>query len=131
MKKFLLLPFAFAALFAAPSCDNVQLKAAVEGIINKSAPMRVDEITTLTGAECKDGSFIYNYELNDGMGMKFDSVGNDQKTVIQNVIDSQNKQIFCNQMKVMHPLINSAIWSYKIKSGEEFIRVEFKPSDCK
>ena len=59
------------------------------------------------------------------MGMKFDSVGNDQKTVIQNVIDSQNKQIFCNQMKVMHPLINSAIWSYKIKSGEEFIRVEF------
>ncbi len=93
--------------------------------------MRVDEITTLTGAECKDGSFIYNYELNDGMGMKFDSVGNDQKTVIQNVIDSQNKQIFCNQMKVMRPLINSAIWSYKIKSGEEFIRVEFRPSDCK
>ena len=43
MKKFLLLPFAFAALFAAPSYDNVQLKAAVEGI-NKSTPMRVDEI---------------------------------------------------------------------------------------
>lgn len=130
MKKFLLLPLVCGALFAAPSCDDPQIKAAVDGI-NKSVPMRIDEITTLTGAECKDGSFIYNYELNDGMGITFDNVADTQKTVMQNVIDSQNKQLFCNQMKIMHPLINSAVWSYKIKSGKEFIRVEFKPSDCK
>ena len=130
MKKFLLLPLVYGALFAAPSCDDPQIKAAVDGI-NKSVPMRIDEITTLTGAECKDGSFIYNYELNDGMGITFDNVADSQKTVMQNVIDSQNKQLFCNQMKIMHPLINSAVWSYKIKSGKEFIRVEFKPSDCK
>ncbi len=130
MKKFLLLPLVCGALFAAPSCDDPQIKAAVDGI-NKSVPMRIDEITTLTGAECKDGSFIYNYELNDGMGITFDNVADSQKTVMQNVIDSQNKQLFCNQMKIMHPLINSAVWSYKIKSGKEFIRVEFKPSDCK
>lgn len=130
MKKFLLLPLVCGALFAAPSCDEPQIKAAVDGI-NKSVPMRIDEITTLTGAECKDGSFIYNYELNDGMGITFDNVADSQKTVMQNVIDSQNKQLFCNQMKIMHPLINSAVWSYKIKSGKEFIRVEFKPSDCK
>ena len=130
MKKFLLLPLVCGALFAAPSCDEPQIKAAVDGI-NKSVPMRIDEITTLTGAECKDGSFIYNYELNDGMGITFDNVADTQKTVMQNVIDSQNKQLFCNQMKIMHPLINSAVWSYKIKSGKEFIRVEFKPSDCK
>ena len=130
MIKFLLLPLVCGALFAAPSCDDPQIKAAVDGI-NKSVPMRIDEITTLTGAECKDGSFIYNYELNDGMGITFDNVADTQKTVMQNVIDSQNKQLFCNQMKIMHPLINSAVWSYKIKSGKEFIRVEFKPSDCK
>ena len=130
MKKFLLLPLVCGALFAAPSCDDPQIKAAVDGI-NKSVPMRIDEITTLTGAECKNGSFIYNYELNDGMGITFDNVADSQKTVMQNVIDSQNKQLFCNQMKIMHPLINSAVWSYKIKSGKEFIRVEFKPSDCK
>ena len=130
MKKFLLLPLVCGALFAAPSCDDPQIKAAVDGI-NKSVPMRIDEITTLTGAECKDGSFIYNYELNDGMGITFDNVADTQKTVMQNVIDSQNKQLFCNQLKIMHPLINSAVWSYKIKSGKEFIRVEFKPSDCK
>ena len=130
MKKFLLLPLVCRALFAAPGCDDPQIKAAVDGI-NKSVPMRIDEITTLTGAECKDGSFIYNYELNDGMGITFDNVADSQKTVMQNVIDSQNKQLFCNQMKIMHPLINSAVWSYKIKSGKEFIRVEFKPSDCK
>ena len=130
MKKFLLLPLVCGALFAAPGCDDPQIKAAVDGI-NKSVPMRIDEITTLTGAECKDDSFIYNYELNDGMGIAFDNVADSQKTVMQNVIDSQNKQLFCNQMKIMHPLINSAVWSYKIKSGKEFIRVEFKPSDCK
>ena len=129
MKKFLLLPLVCGALFAAPGCDDPQIKAAVDGI-NKSVPMRIDEITTLTGAECKDGSFIYNYELNDGMGITFDNVADSQKTVMQNVIDSQNKQLFCNQMKIMHPLINSAVCSYKIKSGSEFMRVEFKPSDC-
>ncbi|WP_298960426.1 hypothetical protein [uncultured Campylobacter sp.] len=129
MKKFLLLPLVCGALFAAPSCDNVQLKAAVEGI-NKSAPLRVDEITTLTGAECKDGTFIYNYELNDGMGLKFDSINDTQKNVMQNVVGSQNKQIFCENMKVMHSLINSAVWVYKLKNGSEFMRVEFKPSDC-
>ena len=108
MKKFLLLSLVCGALFAAPGCDDPQIKAAVDGI-NKSVPMLIDEITTLTGAECKDGGFIYNYELNDGMGITFDNVADSQKTVMQNVIDSQNKQLFCNQMKIMHPLINSAV----------------------
>lgn len=82
MKKVILsLVAACAALFAA-DCDNAMVKAIVDGT-NKSAPARLDEVTTLAGVTCENGRVNYLYTLNDSNDIKFREFTKEQTEILK------------------------------------------------
>lgn len=112
----------------AASCDSPELKGMVAGL-NQSVPKRVDNVTTVTGAECKNGSLKYVYALNDADGIEFSKFDESQKNVFNNVQSNILKNLYCTSLVELHKYTNSVIWSYMF-DDKKFAEFEFKPSDC-
>lgn len=133
MKKFIVLMMICTGslLAQAPSCDSAELKGAVAGI-NQSAPMQVDNDTTLTGAVCENGELIYKFKLVDSSkinGFK-DAQLNIAKNVMQNII----KENYCGtgaDMQALRSFTNAVVWSYDFADGKKFTEIRLSPADCK
>lgn len=93
-------------------------------------PQTIDEVTTLTAAECVNGSLKYVYTMNDADGVEISKFNDTQREVFNNVQSDMLKNLYCTALKDLHQYTNSVIWSYKQADGKNFAEFEFKPSDC-
>lgn len=131
MKKLSLVVFSaiFGVSAFAASCDSPQMKGIISGL-NSNVPQRVDSVTTLTGAECKDGSLRYVYELNDADGVEFSKFDTNQKKMFEDIQKGILQNLYCTSLKELHMYTNSIIWTYNMKDVK-FAEFELKSSDCK
>lgn len=114
----------------AASCDSEEMKGMIESV-NKISSQRIDSVTTVMGAECEDGSLKYLYRLNDDKegGIEFSQFDETQKQAFYDTQKNILNQIYCTSFRQLWEYTNGLIWYYEF-DGKEFVRFEFKPSDC-
>lgn len=114
----------FSALFLlvlsahsfAHSCEENFIKQMTENT-NNDIHARVDDVTTLTKIECKNGTLKYTYELNDTDGIKLSKFDDAKKKLFSDVQRDIIKNLYCTTFSEIQDYTNSVIWSYRFNEN--------------
>lgn len=107
------------------SAVQLQLEAAAK-LINSQAPMQVDEMTRIDGAEVLSGKKLqYNYTTNLPEGVDMTMFKDEMNKNLVQMVKTEKDLEELRKAEV------TFIFFYKDQKGKEILKVEVKPADYK
>ena len=111
-------------------CESKQVQDALVRI-NEGAPRRIDDATTLKGAACEEGSFIYDYALNSSSNLDLSALDAGDAEILKEMLFAKAKAGFCSAEFSQHlrELGKTMVLNYEIE-GLPPIQLKLDKNSC-
>ena len=111
-------------------CESKQVRDALARI-NEGAPRRIDDATTLKGAACEEGSFIYDYALNSSSNLDLSALDAGDAEILKEMLFAKAKAGFCSAefSQRLRELGKTMVLNYEIE-GLPPIQLKLDKNSC-
>ena len=111
-------------------CESKQVRDALARI-NEGAPRRIDDATTLKGAACEEGSFIYDYALNSSSNLDLSALDAGDAEILKEMLFAKAKAGFCSAefSRRLRELGKTMVLNYEIE-GLPPIQLKLDKNSC-
>ena len=111
-------------------CESKQVRDALVRI-NEGAPRRIDDATTLKGAACEEGSFIYDYALNSSSNLDLSALDSGDAEILKEILFAKAKAGFCSAefSRRLQELGKTMVLNYEIE-GLPPIKIALDKNAC-
>ena len=111
-------------------CESKQVRDALARI-NEGAPRRIDDATTLKGAACEEGSFIYDYALNSSSNLDLSALDAGDAEIVKEMLFAKAKSGFCSAefSRRLRELGKTMVLNYEIE-GLPPIQLKLDKNSC-
>ena len=111
-------------------CESKQVRDALARI-NEGAPRRIDDATTLKGAACEEGSFIYDYALNSSSNLDLSALYAGDAEILKEMLFAKAKVSFCSTefSRRLRELGKTMVLNYEIE-GLPPIQLKLDKNSC-
>ena len=111
-------------------CESKQVRDALVRI-NEGAPRRIDDATTLKGAACEEGSFIYDYALNSSSNLDLSALDSGDAEILKEILFAKAKAGFCSVefSRRLQELGKTMVLNYEIE-GLPPIKIALDKNAC-